>query len=167
MLQINVNSKYKYSIDAPADGHITIDNEAIAADIKQINASIFNVIRQLRSYNAEVINFDRALKTAQIRVNNNIYTVSAQDRFDLLLEKMGLTGLNSAKISELKAPMPGLVLSIFIKEGDAVAKGDNLLILEAMKMENIIKAPADAIVKAVKIKPGDKVEKAQILLQFA
>jgi biotin carboxyl carrier protein len=48
-----------------------------------------------------------------------------------------------------------------------VNKGDNLLILEAMKMENIIKAPADAVVTTVKIIPGDKVEKAQILLLFA
>jgi len=47
-----------------------------------------------------------------------------------------------------------------------VLKGDNLFILEAMKMENIIKASADVVVKTVKIKPGDKVEKGQVLLLF-
>jgi biotin carboxyl carrier protein len=47
-----------------------------------------------------------------------------------------------------------------------IIKGDNLFILEAMKMENIIKAPADVTVKTVKIKPGDKVEKGQVLLMF-
>jgi biotin carboxyl carrier protein len=77
-----------------------------------------------------------------------------------------LNNLNSAKISEIKAPMPGLVLKVFVLEGTAVQKGDNLFVLEAMKMENIIKSPADVVVKAVKIKPGDKVEKGQVLIKF-
>ncbi|MDB5143897.1 MAG: gcdC, partial [Mucilaginibacter sp.] len=71
-----------------------------------------------------------------------------------------------AKVSEIKAPMPGLVLKLFVSEGTEVKKGDNLFILEAMKMENIIKSPADVTVKTVKIKPGDKVEKGQVLLTF-
>jgi len=62
--------------------------------------------------------------------------------------------------------MPGLVLKVFAAEGMEVKKGDNLFVLEAMKMENIIKAPADVVVKTVKIKPGDKVEKGQILMVF-
>jgi biotin carboxyl carrier protein len=62
--------------------------------------------------------------------------------------------------------MPGLVLKVFAAEGMEVKKGDNLFVLEAMKMENIIKAPADVVVKTIKIKPGDKVEKGQILMVF-
>ncbi len=79
---------------------------------------------------------------------------------------MGLGGLNNAKISELKAPMPGMVLKVFVDEGTRVQKGDNLFILEAMKMENIIKSPTDTVIRSVKIKHGDKVEKGQILLHF-
>ncbi len=60
--------------------------------------------------------------------------------------------------------MLGLVLKIIAKEGEELKKGDNLLILEAMKMENMIKAPADIIIKKIHIKEGDKVEKNQILL---
>ncbi|HEY4196679.1 MAG TPA: acetyl-CoA carboxylase biotin carboxyl carrier protein subunit, partial [Mucilaginibacter sp.] len=78
----------------------------------------------------------------------------------------GLSTLNAAKVSEIKAPMPGLVLKLFVEEGSEVKKGENLFILEAMKMENIIKSPADVTVKTVKIKPGDKVEKGQVLLIF-
>ncbi|HEY9195548.1 MAG TPA: acetyl-CoA carboxylase biotin carboxyl carrier protein subunit, partial [Mucilaginibacter sp.] len=70
------------------------------------------------------------------------------------------------KVSEIKAPMPGLVLRIFVAEGDTVQKGDNLFVLEAMKMENIIKAPADVTVRKIKCKAGDKVEKGQILIEF-
>jgi biotin carboxyl carrier protein len=62
--------------------------------------------------------------------------------------------------------MPGLVLKVFAVEGDEVKKGDNLLILEAMKMENIIKCPADVTIKKIRIKSGNKVEKGQILIEF-
>ena len=113
-----------------------------------------------------MVSFNRVEKTAEIKVNNNIYNVTAKDQFDILLDKLGLSGLNTARVSEIKAPMPGMVLKVFVSEGTEVKKGDNLFVLEAMKMENIIKAPADVTVKTVKIKPGDKVEKGQILMLF-
>jgi biotin carboxyl carrier protein len=72
----------------------------------------------------------------------------------------------AAKISEIKAPMPGMVLKVLVEEGAEVKKGENLFVLEAMKMENIIKSPADVTVKTIKIRPGDKVEKGQILMMF-
>lgn len=167
MFAVSVNSTHKYTVEESVDHSIVINGKTMQVDISQIAPSVWHIINGLRSYNVEVINFDPVLKTAQIRVNNNLYTVSAKDQFDILLDKMGLSNLNSSRISELKAPMPGLVLRSFVKDGDAVSKGDNLLILEAMKMENIIKAPADALIKGLKIKPGDKVEKGQILIQFA
>ncbi len=166
MVEISVNNSHKYTIEESTDG-IAVNNKNVNPDVSKTGPSAWHVINDLQSYNAELVSFDSGLKTAQIRVNNNLYSVSAKDQFDLLLDKMGLSNLNSARIGELKAPMPGLVLRIFVKEGDAVNKGDNLLILEAMKMENIIKAPADAVVKTVKINPGDKVEKGQVLLLFA
>jgi biotin carboxyl carrier protein len=166
MHQVKVNGKFDYSMEQNGSG-LLINNHKITADIKQLSPSLWHVIDQMRSYNVEVISFDKALKTAEIRINNNIYTLTAKDQFDVLLEKMGLSNLNGTKVSELKAPMPGLVLKVFVEEGASVQKGDNLFILEAMKMENIIKSPTDAIIKSVKIAPGDKVEKGQILLQFA
>jgi len=165
MYQIKVNGKYDFEIDNKNEG-LLINNEPVNADMKQINASAWHIINELQSYNAEIVSFNVAEKTAEIKVNNNIYTVTAKDQFDVLLDKLGLSSLNNAKVSEVKAPMPGLVLKVFVAIGDEVKKGDNLFILEAMKMENIIKAPADVTVKAVKLKPGDKVEKGQVLLQF-
>ena len=166
MYKVKVNGKYDFEIDKTND-ELLINNEIVAADVRQLNASGWHIIHQLKSYNAEVVSFNAAEKTAEIKVNSNIYTVSAKDQFDVLLDKLGLSSLNSAKVSEVKAPMPGLVLKVFVKEGDEVQKGDNLFVLEAMKMENIIKSPADVTVKTVKIKPGDKVEKGQMLLGFS
>jgi biotin carboxyl carrier protein len=62
--------------------------------------------------------------------------------------------------------MPGMVLKILITEGDQVKKGDALLVLEAMKMENIIKSPADGLVKKINAVQGTAVEKNQVLIQF-
>ncbi|HEX3386534.1 MAG TPA: acetyl-CoA carboxylase biotin carboxyl carrier protein subunit, partial [Mucilaginibacter sp.] len=89
-----------------------------------------------------------------------------KDQYDILLDQLGMSSLNSAHISEVKAPMPGLVLKISVKVGDVVKKGDNLFVLEAMKMENIIKSPADVTIRTIRIKPGDKVEKGQVLIGF-
>ncbi|MDB5005943.1 MAG: gcdC [Mucilaginibacter sp.] len=165
MYQVKINGKYNYEVDKNGDG-LLVDGENIVADIVQISAAQWHIINNLNSYNVEVISFDHSQKTAEIKVNNNTYTVIAKDQFDILLDKLGLSSLNAAKVSEIKAPMPGMVLKVFVTEGMEIKKGDNLFVLEAMKMENIIKAPADVIVKTVKIKPGDKVEKGQVLMMF-
>jgi biotin carboxyl carrier protein len=143
-----------------------VNGKTVMADIQQLNDRCWHVLNNLRSYNVEVVAFNSPEKTAEMKINNNTYTVNAKDQFDVLLDKLGLSNLNAAKISEIKAPMPGMVLKVFVEEGAEIKKGDNLFILEAMKMENIIKAPADVTVKKVKIKPGDKVEKGQVLLLF-
>jgi biotin carboxyl carrier protein len=74
--------------------------------------------------------------------------------------------LATQAMNEIKAPMPGLILKVLVGAGDTVAKGDNLLVVEAMKMENIIKAPGDGVVSAILTQAGDKVEKNQVLIKF-
>ena len=77
-----------------------------------------------------------------------------------------MDNLAAAKVNEIKAPMPGLVLDIRVAEGDEVKKGDSILVLEAMKMENIIKSPTDGIIKKINVKKGIAVEKNQVLIHF-
>ncbi|ASU36079.1 biotin/lipoyl-containing protein [Mucilaginibacter xinganensis] len=165
MLKVKANRKYNYDIEKKGD-EVFINGGKIVADIRQLNPLSFHVINELKSYNVEVVSFSEAEKTAEIKVNNNTYILASKDQFDILLDQLGLSNLNAAQISEVKAPMPGMVLKVFVNEGTEIKKGDNLFVLEAMKMENIIKAGADAVVKTVKIKPGDKVEKGQVLLLF-
>jgi biotin carboxyl carrier protein len=165
MYKLKVNGSFDYKVEKDA-GELLINGKQVDADIQQLSASVYHIINDLKSYNAEVISFDREAKTAEIKVNGVIYTVTAKDQYDILLDQLGLSTLNTAKVSEIKAPMPGLVLKLFVSEGTEVKKSDNLFILEAMKMENIIKSPSDVTVKTVKIKPGDKVEKGQVLLTF-
>ncbi len=165
MYNITVNQKFSFQLNRNQQG-LTVNDEISNADIAEVKPLHYSVISNLQSYNVEVAAFDAAAKTAQIKVNGNLYQITAKDELDELLDKLGMSNLAGAKVSELKAPMPGLVLKVFVQEGFEVKKGDNLFILEAMKMENIIKAPADVKVKAVRIAPQDKVEKGQVLLQF-
>jgi len=165
MYQVKVNNKFDFKLTRDKSRLIVNDQPGLA-DVKQLSPSNYNIIHNLNSYNVEVVSLDTLAKTAEIKVNGNTYTVSAKDQFDLLLDQLGMSNADASKVSDLKAPMPGLVLKIFVSEGDVIQKGDNLFILEAMKMENIIKAPADVVVKTIKMKPGDKVEKGQVLMLF-
>jgi biotin carboxyl carrier protein len=85
---------------------------------------------------------------------------------DKLLKEMGIDTQAVRKVKDLKAPMPGLIREIKVKEGDVIQAGDAVLILEAMKMENVLKAPAPAVVKSIKVQSGDKVEKNTLLILF-
>lgn len=166
MYKLKINGQSEFKVEKNG-GKLFINDELVNADIRELNDSAYHIINDLKSYHTEIVSFDKQTKTARIKVNGNIYTVTAQDQFDILLDQLGLSSLNAAKVSEIKAPMPGMVLKLFVTEGVEVKKGDNLFVLEAMKMENIIKSPADVIIKKVKIKPGDKVEKGQVLLMFS
>jgi biotin carboxyl carrier protein len=77
-----------------------------------------------------------------------------------------LDNLATKKVNDIKAPMPGMVLNILVKEGDTVKKGDAILVLEAMKMENILKSPTDGLIKKIAAVKGTAVEKNQLLIQF-
>jgi biotin carboxyl carrier protein len=76
------------------------------------------------------------------------------------------SGLNKGGAGALVTQMPGKVVKIFKKEGDPVAKGETVLILEAMKMENEIKAGADGVVKAVNVKEGQALEAGFLMVEI-
>ena len=73
---------------------------------------------------------------------------------------------NSNKDNDVKAPMPGRVIEILVKKGDIVSEGDSLIVLEAMKMENIIKSTREGVLKNIQVIEGNNVEKNAILLSF-
>ena len=166
MYQLKVNEKFNFEVNE-AQGAWTVNGKPMELDTLVIKDNLLHVLHQQMSYRVEIVSFSKEEKTASIKVNGHTYSIAIKDRFDDLLHQLGLDNLQSTKVAELKAPMPGLVLSILVKEGDEVKKGDNLLVLEAMKMENIIKSPADVTIKFIKIKPNDKVEKNQVLIQFS
>ncbi len=166
MLKIKVNGQFIFEV-IDENKQKLVNGLPVDIDLCQINKHTFHVLYRNHSYVAELIEFNKQEKTCIVKINSNRYSMCITDQFDELLHQLGMDNLNSLKISDIKAPMPGMVLKILVSEGEEVKKGGNLLVLEAMKMENIIKSPADVIIKSIKVKPSDKVEKNQVMFVFA
>jgi len=164
MFTVTIQNK-SYSVEK-ADDTILVNGKTINWDLQWISDRKIHLIYENKSLEAELISIDKESKTIQIRLGDKISNLQLKDRFDILLEQMGMNNTASNALKEIKAPMPGLILDLKVQPGDEVVKGDVVLILEAMKMENIIKAPGDGIVKAVKVSLNQSVEKNQVLIQF-
>ena len=164
MFKASVNKK-TFSIE-PLEEGFKVNNELIQWDFQKIDDGYFHIRYNNKGYVAELVKADTATKSFVLKINGKNFSVNVQVRFDILLEQMGMTSASSAKVNNIKAPMPGLIIDLKVKAGDTVKQGDTLLILEAMKMENIIKSPGEGIVKSVKINKGESVEKNQVLIEF-
>lgn len=165
MSKVTVNKKTSLDVEFAHAG-ITIDGKSFIWDIVQLSEGYFHILHNKKSYKAEVVKADKSTKTFTFKINNHIHTVEVKDKFDLLLEKLGMNNASVGKVNNIKAPMPGLIIDMKVKAGNTVKAGDPLLILEAMKMENILKSPGEGTVKSVKVKKGDTVEKNQVLIEF-
>lgn len=137
-----------------------------APDLVRTGPSQYSLVLNGRSHRVLVLKEDRENNTVRLRIGAHICTVHLQDDRSRLIHTLGLDKA-TRKAGDLKAPMPGLVLNILVKPGDAVKKNDPVLVLEAMKMENVIKAPGDAVIKAIAAEKGKPVEKGQLLISFA
>lgn len=168
MLKVKVNGKKEYAVEITAEGLSgSINGKDFAWDIVKVKDGSYHAIMNNCSYQLEVVSADSSAKTLKIKVNGNKYSLELKDKYDELLQKLGIDTSAGLKIKELKSPMPGLILDVRVAEGAEVKKGDTLLVLEAMKMENILRSPGDAMVKKIIVKKGMAVEKNQVLIQFA
>lgn len=144
----------------------SFEDKSFDWDCIEIKNGQFHLLFKGRSLVADVVEVDSSEKVFVIRINNNSYRVQLKDRYDGLLQSLGMDALSSKKESEIKAPMPGRVLDVVVREGDRISKGDNVVVLEAMKMENVIKSPTDGVVKNVCVTKEEAVEKNQVLIAF-
>lgn len=160
MVQIKIADK-AYQIENDKINNVNID-----WDLLDNGDGTFHIIKNNKTYKAVLLEKDETAKKMLISLNGNEYTIDLKDKFDLLLEKLGMSNMTVVKLKDIKAPMPGLVFKMHAKVGDTIAKGDALLILEAMKMENVLKSSGDGVIKAIKVSEGEAVEKGQILIEL-
>lgn len=163
MLTLKVNGTNDYTFDISRK-EVRVNGQSVQSDWLSIGHHKYHVLFNNQSYTVEWMGIDETGKVQTLVVNGRKYTVKVQDQYDVLLKQLGMDKLVANKVNEVKAPMPGLVLRILVDEGHAVKKGEPLLVLEAMKMENIIKSTGEGIVKSIKVKPREVVDKNQVMV---
>lgn len=159
MYKVTVNGKQSTERSAA-------DSEIDLLDITHDGEGGYHVLKGSKSYAVRVLELSREAKKIILLINGNKYVVNLEDRYDFLLKSMGIGAGASKQLKLLKAPMPGLVLEILVEPGDVVELGTPIMILEAMKMENILNSPGPATVKSVEVSKGAPVEKNQVLINF-
>lgn len=165
MLQIKINNGEQFEVEEVND-IISVNGSQVAGDIQVLPNGLLSVIYNNKSYTAIVDKVDKKNKELTLRIDGTAYQVSIKEKMDLLLEEMGMDLKSLQKAEPVKAPMPGMILEILVKPGQEVVKGDGLIILEAMKMENVLKATADGKVKAINCKERAAVEKGVVLIEM-
>jgi biotin carboxyl carrier protein len=143
-----------------------VNGEDITMDLVKIGENAFHLLVDNLSLTMEVVSWDPSTKMLLVKLNDQLAELKVSNEQDLLLEKMGLKQAKGNLLTEIKAPMPGLILDIPIKEGDNVQKGDVLIVLEAMKMENSIKSSQSGTIQKILVSTGQGVEKNQVMIQF-
>jgi len=157
LYSINVNEMKKFNLSK---------EEVEKLDVIKDKKNIYHILFNDKAYKAELLNADFHNKQYTIRVNSNIYHLKLSNSLDIQIEKMGFSNGTEKQINEIKAPIPGIIIDVNVKEGDEIKEGEPLLVLEAMKMENNIPCHRDAVIKKVLVEKGSTVEKGKLLIEL-
>jgi biotin carboxyl carrier protein len=152
---------------------VKIDGEEIMVTQQDLDAMDnhntpegYHVLELKKAYHVTTPKIGLNPKTGTIHVNNKRFRFDIMDQYDQLVNSMGLDAIAEVKVTDIIAPMPGLILDIMVKAGDEIEAGRSILILEAMKMENVIKAEGNGIVKSVNFEVGATVNKGAVIIEM-
>ena len=154
----------QYQVEIIDEKHVSVDGKIYNVDFESVSGQpVFSLIVDGRSHEAYVQRGDEN-DNWQVLMRGRLYPVKVEDEREKRLRAAGGAGVAETGEFHLKAPMPGLVIAVLVVEGQEVKKGQVLLILESMKMQNELKAPRDGKVGRIRVKPGESVEQKQALL---
>ncbi len=154
-----------YTVEILRAGDGWLDLRFSASSVVNSASSVVNSASNLRFSDSSVVNSDSSVV---ISVDGPKRWVTINGQTFILTKTTGPAkrgGHAHHAAGELTAPMPGLVRAVQVAEGEAVQKGQTLVILEAMKMEIKVTAPFEGVVKTVKVQPGQTVEKDELLVE--
>jgi biotin carboxyl carrier protein len=152
----------EYSIEVLGKGRVSVNGRAVDVDFENISGQpVYSMVIDGKSYEAYVYEGDEEW---QVLLLGQQYPVQVEDEREKRLRAAAGGTLADSGEFNLKAPMPGLIVSVAVEQGQQVEKGTVLVILESMKMQNELKAPRAGTVSRIKIKPGETVEQRQTLI---
>ncbi len=153
-----------FEIEVVDEHHIRIGERLLQVDFESVSGQpVFSLILDGKSYEAFVYQGD---EDWDVLLRGRQYQVKVEDERERRLKAAGGAGAAEGGEFHLKAPMPGLVVAILVEEGHEVKKGQVILILESMKMQNELKAPRDGVISRVRVKAGESVEQKQSMLSM-
>ena len=152
----------EFIVEILDDQKITIDGATYSIDFESVgNQPVFSLLIDGKSYEGLIYPSDDEW---QVLLHGALYTLQIEDERERRLRAAGGGELAEKSEYHLKAPMPGLVVDILVDSGQAVEKGDVLVILESMKMQNELKSPRAGPVSRIRVEVGDTVAQKQTLL---
>ncbi|HEY48066.1 MAG: hypothetical protein AMJ88_15800 [Anaerolineae bacterium SM23_ 63] len=151
-----------YEIEINSEHEISLDGKSLSVDFLPIGGPpIISLLLEGSSYEAHVNPTDVGW---EVFLLGQRYLVVVEDERQRQLREVSIAQAVHRETFHLKAPMPGMIVTIPIEEGEKVKRGTNLVVLESMKMQNELKAPRDGEVTAIRVKPGDNVDQEQVLV---
>jgi biotin carboxyl carrier protein len=153
----------EYEIDIDHDNQIRVNGEVYEIDFQQLpEGGMVSLLLQQHSLEAAVE--EREGNQWEVLIQGELYEVQVQDeRTYRLATARGEATAVTGEVN-IKAPMPGLIIAVPVTPGQTVHKGDKIVILESMKMENELRSPRDGVVLRVNAQPGGSVEKDAVLV---
>ena len=150
----------QYVIEINREGKIVFEGETRVVDFKVLDeGTLYSLLIDQESYEALV---ERRRGDCHVLMHGDLYTVHVADEREQRLARA--TFVPPSGDLAIAAPMPGLIVEVAVQEGQEVGQGDNLVVLESMKMGNELKAPRAGVVKHVHVKAGDSVDQGQTLV---
>jgi biotin carboxyl carrier protein len=152
----------QFLVEIIDDKHISVDGKVYEVDFESVSGQpVYSLIVDGRSHESYVAPGDHDW---QVLLRGRLYPVTVEDEREKRLRSAAGGGVAETGEFHLRAPMPGLIVAILVGEGQAIKKGQVLLILESMKMQNELKSPRDGVIGRVRVKAGETVEQKQTLL---
>ena len=152
----------EYTIEIDDEGHVVVDGVTYDVDFESVSGQpVQSLLVNDKSYEAYVYPSDEGW---QVMLRGTLYELQVEDERERRLRASLGGGPAESGEFHLRSPMPGLIVSIPIQEGQEVSKGDVLVVLESMKMQNELKSPRDGKVARVRVEEGDNVEQRETLL---
>lgn len=156
-----VNGK-EYTIEIDGEDRVLVNGQAHEIDFQQLTETgTLSLLLDNRSLEAIVNSREDAW---EVLLHGDLYTVYIQDERSYRLAQARGTLVEETGELIIRSPMPGVILEVLVEPGEQVAKGDKVIILESMKMENELRSSRDGIVRRVQVTKGDSVEKNQNLV---